>query len=214
MSEESEGINVRVGWGKYTFSTLSGRLSCMVVEPAFKQSLAGATSAPGVIRRLGTPLTTIASDYPELHGSLQTVNILSREGTVFCARFSKSTNKLPAADAAVFVRVRESGPTVKIKARIPAHRDSHLPETFHVFTGKGDVLSYNQLIGVGIAVPKQFRFSYMDEEEIEECFDVVVMDDGSPANFTVKAERRVNARGEEKVIVVSEARRRVRIRRP
>jgi len=196
---------VRVLWGSYNSAVMSGRVSCMHVVPPFKQTLAGAS-----LPKQGTPSRIIAGEDPDINGSLMHQILLVENGTVLAVRISKTTNGRPSADACLFVRVRDDGNTIRINALIPKARGLTLPKELLAFSGKGDILGYNAMKSLGYDIPKSFRYQYMDEEEIGECFSYTEGNDGVPLSFQ---EHRIVVAGEEKTIVVSTPQRRIRVRR-
>lgn len=197
---------VRVLWGSYNAAVMSGRLSCMHVAAPFKQTLAGA----GIVKKQGSPSRIICGEDPDINGSLMQQILLPDNGTVLAIRFSKTTNGRPSADACLFVRTREDGHTITINARIPTARGLTLPRLVQAFHGKGDILGYNGMKTLGYDIPKSYRMNYMDEEEIEECFEYTEGDDGVPLNLRATT---VVVAGEEKKIITATPQRRIRIRR-
>lgn len=197
---------VRVLWGSYNAAVMSGRLSCMLVTPPFKQTLAGA----GQIKKQGSPSRIICGEDPDINGALMQQILLPDDGTVLGIRFSKTTNGRPSADACLFVRVRADGHTISINANIPPARGLTLPRQVQAFFGKGDILGYNGMKSLGYDIPKSYRLNFMDEEEIEECFTYTEADDGVPLNLRAQT---VVIAGEEKKIVTATPQRRIRVRR-
>ena len=206
MSDGSTNM-VRIGFGTYNFKSLSGRLSVSVVTAPFIRKLAG----QGAVPRHGTPTRYIAGEYPEVNGALYSQLLLPPDGTILMVKYSKIVNGRPSADGAMFVRTREGAGRVVISANIMASPESLLGETFVQFQGRGDVLSYGELIRLGIDVPKNFRFNNMDEEELAECFTITHED--SPRKAALDIIEMETASGEKKVIVTEKPQRRMRVRR-
>lgn len=176
----------------------------MYVTAPWKQELAGAK-----LLKQGSP-SMIPCGSGDTNGVLFQQILLPEDGTVLGVRHSKMTNGRSSADACIFVRVRSDGGNIRIHGKVPRARNTALPPEVLAFSGKGDILTYNDMAMLGLSVPKNFRFLFMEQEEVEECFSWEVDDSGTRKTFTQET---VDVGGEKRTILVETPARRIRVRR-
>ena len=198
---------ILVGWGRYTFSKASGRLSAMLVKKPWERILA---ATAGGLQSHGTPVKYIASEHQDTNGALFRATVYADDGDILCMQYSRTVNGVPVGDAAVFVRVSSDGYNLRLQVSPPRTRESLLPDTFSLFEGKGHVLTARELLQLGVEVPKNFRLNFMDGEEVAEMISV----EQSGASAAIKIEGIQQLDGTTQALVVSEPRRRMRVRRP
>lgn len=194
---------VQIGYGKVNFPRRSMTLTGFVVEDGFKRTLVSQRH-PKVGRTSVQPVTTT----PEIDGNLYTDFVNVPEGTILCLQGSIRANGMPAADAGVFVRVREQGAGLLIKAYIPL---GGLVSSHISFSGHGDLLDIDELAAEGITPNERFRGAFMDAEEISEVFDIKEV---VPARAAApKLEVHISDSGKEVKLNVAKPIRRMRIKK-
>lgn len=162
---------VSVGFGKQSFSASSASFSAFVVTPEFKKELPSKA-----IGRQGNVQSFPASAYPEVNGSMYVDSIPGVvDGTILLLQASQKQRATPIRDGAIFIHARTTGPMLAIRARMVAARESRLDSEFLVFQGRGDILTGDDLATYGIVPYANYLRTYMDADEIAECYTIEVM---------------------------------------
>ena len=100
---------------------------------------------------------------------------------------------------------------MSVIARLPRNAGSRIGEAFSVFMGRADVLDLGDLEALGITPSSNYVSGFMDEEEVEECFDTKEI---SPQiERPTKYEAVTTPEGETVVIQKDSRVRRMRVRR-
>lgn len=198
---------VQIGYGKANFSTSSITIAGFVVEPDFVRTLASKK-----LGKAGRTLATPVSDYPDIDGWLFSDQISAPEGTIFLIQASVKFRAVGIRDGGIFIRSRTEGKGLLITASIPHDAKCTLNSHNHVvFSGYGDVLTAEDLEAEGLDIPKNYRNAFMNEEEVEECFNVQVLRNAIAAAPSI--ETHVAEDGSKVVLKVEKGVRRMRIRR-
>lgn len=117
----------------------------------------------------GTRATTPAGSH-EMNGALITAKVKHAHGSVLLLQVSWKRNGAPIRDAALFVRLRIGAPLYSIQAFVPRDRENTCGDRFTVFSGHGDLMNAEELMLLGIEVPRSWRGKFTDIQEVEECF--------------------------------------------
>lgn len=158
---------VTIGYGKENFDNCGITITCMnVTEPFVRQY------PSQVFQRHGSMHRHPASDYPDVHGYLYTDTLLVPDGAVILIQSQRKFNRSPICDAGVFVRVRNTGPLMDIRATLPMHRLAKNTVPFLVFAGRGDVLDLQTLATHDIEPPTSWIRGFLDPDQIREAFIV------------------------------------------
>lgn len=165
-------MHVLIGVGKANLSTAFASYSSFAVSAPFLRE--GALNKG---KRIGAWTTTNVGT-TDHNGVLHGVLLDVPEGTVVLVQASGRRNGSPVRDAAVFLALRAHGPLVSIEARLPLGRDNVLGESFTLFRANADILGVEDLDILGIEPSDNFKDRFMNDEEIDECFNVQVLMDG------------------------------------
>lgn len=198
--------DVSLAFGKAVFPLTSITVSSFVVAGPFTRVLASKK-----LDRRNSPHYNPAGRH-SIEGGMSTEHLDAPDGTVICMQIQKKNSGKAMADAAIFVRTRETGPLISLVAEMPNYHGSLLGNNFCVFMGRADIVTAKDLAAIGIDIPKNYERGFMDEEEVEECFTRTVV-----APETARAPRYevVEAEDGEKVVLQADTRvRRMRVRRP
>lgn len=195
-----------IGYGKVNFPNSSMTISALTVEKPF------VTKLPK-FQAVGAPVAIPSSERPDITGTVYLQNMDIPEGTLLMVKAGKTYKGRSIADAALFLRVRESAAGIVIKVLMPESGNSLLPNSRHTcFSGRADIISVDEAVAqYGIVVRATMRSAYFNQEEQDEIFQV--------AQFSPEvaprpvAEVVVNSDGKEVVLVSSARTRRVRVRR-
>lgn len=201
------GQPIQVGYGKATFPDNSATFAAFVVEAPFKRTLVSkAFPKVGQTRRMPV------SAHPDIDGWLFEDTVPLPDGTIVCIQASRRFKGRSVCDGAIFIRTRLGGASLLISAHIPHDaRCTHQTNQHVMFCGYGDILTYEEATEEGIDINSNFRYGFMDEEEVEETFNVQVI---APAKAAKpKVEKVVNVDGEEVKLNVARGNRRMRIRK-
>jgi len=198
---------VLMAYGKVNVSNQLATYAVMTVKPPFKRESAANTG----IRIKGADHFANVSDW-EGNGGLSICKVRHAPNTVILLQASWKRNGASLRDAVVFVRLRASGPLLNVVAFLPQARESRLGDRVVMFTGRGDIMDAEELRVLGIEVPHRFQDSYMNAEEIAECFEVTeVVSEAVPRPVIARV-----ATGDGKVHLTEmpvAPRRRLRVRR-
>lgn len=195
-----------VGYGSVSYTNTSARLSSLVVEPPFDLTLTS--------KRFPKERNTAripAGSNPKIEGWLYTDMVDIPDGTIILCQYQVRMHGTAYCDGALFIRARDDGSLINVAANIPANNSSLAPSTASSFIGRGDILQISDLIEADIVPRARFIGAFCNQEEVEECFDITVVEQGAPPPTYIRA---VNRKGDEVVLVEEPMIRRMRIRKP
>jgi hypothetical protein len=199
--------SISCGYGKMTFSTASVTLAGFVVEAPFIRTL---TSKK--LQKVGSTNRTPVSAHPDIDGWLFQDTVEVEDGTVCMVQMSYKYRGSGLRDGAIFIRTRKNGRGLLITAKLPSDPRSILSSNRHtVFAGAGDILTVEELNALGIEPNGNFVRAFMDPEEVEECFDILVT--GEEKEAPPIEETHTTAEGEQVKLRIDRTPRRMRIRR-
>jgi hypothetical protein len=197
---------ISVGYGKENWAEHGVRIAAFLCAPPFKRDFPSKAR-----KRRGNTQTFPASDHPEINGTLFLDTLEASEGDVVMLQVTRTWKGARSGDAAVFFRVRSTGPMVimhvKLLADLAGRKNG---EQFAIFQGRADRLTKRELRALSFDVSTKWADAYMNDDEIEEITEVRQLDAGSAAKPTF--ERVQNSAGEVKVVTVERSRRRIRVR--
>lgn len=196
---------VTVGYGKTNFDTASATLTAFHVEGEFVRTLASKK-----LDKHGTTIHIPTSVSPDITGFLHQDSVFAPDGTVLCVTVSGKFKGAPMRDGAVFIHTRKEGPSLLISSILPSSMHSTLQSNRHtLFSGRGDILTVEELKELGIIPNKNWVAAYMNPEEVEECFAITVLAEAVAEKPRV--ERHVSSSGEEVSLVLRRQKRRMRL---
>jgi hypothetical protein len=196
---------ISVGYGKENWTDQGVRIAGFHVTKPFNRGFPSKAR-----KRRGNTQTFPASEFPEINGTLFLDTLECEEGDVIMIQTTRTWRGARAADAAVFYRVRASGPMSVCHVKLLAEIGRLNQDQFTVFQGRADRLTQKDLRVLGYDIPPGWRDAYMDDAEIEEIYDFSTLDGGQSPKPTF--ERVENSAGEVKVVTVERSRRRIRIK--
>lgn len=200
-------VSVIVSYGKINLSGASGVFSALRVKPLFERDSAANTGRVNVKATTFSASTTM----PELGGGFTSKQVAHDAGTVIMLQGSRTRRGVRIADGCIFIRLRACAPKLMIRGILPTGEQSVLGDKHIVFVGSGDVLSVDELKALGYEIPRSWVSGYMQQEEIDELFEVDELNKGSgPRPSFVRI---ATSNGVEVRAVQAEPVRRMRIRR-
>jgi hypothetical protein len=200
-------VLVKVTSGSQTFRRSSGKLSAFVMkcDDSHRRELhSKVLTANGS----GTYIKAHRNDLNE-HGTYVAKTFEAKEGQILCLQAQTSKGGGPYSQGMLLIYLREDGPLLTVDFLPIPDRDSSI-ERIEVFSGRGDILTKDELPEYGISLNKIQLKNFFDQEELDEVFDIKVLDEGTP-----KPTKKVikDAEGNDHVIrVPSKARRKIRIK--
>ena len=197
---------VMCGFGKAVFAAMSSSLLSAVVEAPFKR-----TATSQKFKKSQPTQRYPVTLHPTIGGMMFQDYFDLPDGTLILLQNQHRARSTPMRDSTVFIRVRQTGASLVIYARIPPSSDSLVGDQFIAFTGRGDLVEWDELPALGITVPTYYRRTYANAEEREECFTIDVVED---QKTTAKPEMKlVEVAGKEAIpiMVVPTPRRNIRI---
>lgn len=198
---------IQIGYGKANFSKSSITIAGFHVGVPFVRTL----GSKG-LKKLGATIRTPVTPYPDIDGALYMDSLEAPEGTVFLIQTGISMRGSKVADGAVFIRTREKGPALLITAHIPHDvRCTLADHNYTVFSGRGDILTLDELAEEGFEIPEKYAKAYMAEDEVEECYRIMTIAKALEVKPVI--ERHVAEDGTEIALKIAPQRRKMRIRR-
>lgn len=197
---------VSVGYGKVTYQDASASLTAFVVDEPFNRTLASKK-----LNKL-TPTSRIpASDKPQFDGWLYQDTVNAPDNTLLLLQLSVRSYGVAVRDGAIFLRTRETAPSIIVTAHLPVSiRSSEGADRHSAFIGKADVLSISDLQDWGITPSRNYLSAFTAEDEIEECFSIERITIGAPPP---RLERATTTAGSTVVFEIPRVTRRIRIRK-
>lgn len=205
MSEKQ--VQIRVAFGAIVLKGKSATLATFKLQRDLERvsALQSGRSDPKTRSFLQS---TTSKDYGK--GFTQG-NVAHDEGTIIQIQGRRTLGGVPTADQIMFMRLRADAPLYIIKLKLPLDPTSMLGDTMMAFTGRADILTFEEMRAMGYDIPRQTKSQYMDPEELDEVYEI---NEASPATgarpvFTQIA----TAKGVQVVEVAAPPERRIRIRR-
>jgi hypothetical protein len=152
------------------------------------------------------------SAFPDIDGWLYSDTVNTADGVIFLIQTSAKMRGARIRDGALFIRTRAEGAAILVAAHIPHVARSTLRTHNHaVFSGRGDILSLEELAAEGLEIPSKYANAYMEAEEIAECYTITEI--AKERSSAPRVEVHVADSGDEVVLKIEKAKRRMRIRR-
>jgi hypothetical protein len=197
---------VLIGYGSVNFSAVSASFATFVVRPTFDRTVAGKAGRPA-----GNKQVAQAGQFQH-QGALINQMTLLDNGTVLLITSRWTRSGAPVRDGAVFLRLRVGAAYVSIASVVPTHAHSVCGDRFNMFAGNADLLGSDDLEVAGIQPPSVYVQKFMQQEEINECFEITEMvpeAEPAPATRVIEVltpsgveERRVESRATGRRIVL------------
>lgn len=199
---------VLIGYGKVNFSSVSASFASFVVRPRFDRTVAGKSG-----RLSGNAQAAQAGRFSH-QGVLMNQMTLLPNNTILMLTSRWTRGGAPTRDGAVFLRLRARAAYLSISVKVPTHADMVCGDRHTVFAGHADMLGSEELEAAGIVPPPVYVAKFMQEEEINECFEIVQMvEEAEPAPEPRTIEV-ITPRGvEQRVVESSPVRRRINLQR-
>lgn len=195
---------VGIGFGKANYPRQGMTIAVFGVAAPFVRTLA--TKSLGMPVRSKTPCGGHDNDGMICYG-----NASVPDGTILLLQARQTVTGRVMADAGVFIRVREQGAFLSVQCIMPRCPQNTIGNFVSVFEGRGDILSAKQVRELGIDLPNSYVRTYMNVDEIEECFSIEELSPQMSAPPVM--EIHTNAAGETVVIPSHAPARRMRVRR-
>ena len=158
---------IDLGYGKANLSDLLATYASLKVTAPFTRITAinSGKQMPG--SSMSTPVGRF-----DLNGALLNAKVEHPNGTIILVQTSWKRNGVGIRDAALFFRLREGAPLYDVRARVPIGRENICGESFMIFNGYADLLTPAELKLHSIEPHRNWATSFLNPEEIGECFIV------------------------------------------
>ncbi len=155
---------VHVGYGKCVKASRSYTLAVFAVEAPFKRTLLSK-----LYPKVGSTSRISVGAHADVDGMLFSEQVAVPEGATVLLQARTTRNGSSIADGAIFVRVRKEGTLFSIVAPLgPGVTPCNM------FTGRGDILTPDEIAASNIELSPGYISGFMDAEEIAECLTVQV----------------------------------------
>lgn len=200
-------VTICAAFGTMNFRSTRGVLNFFKVTAPFSKQFGVAVG--------GATTQIPVSHCPRVHGYItRLLNCSVDTGEVYLVQGSRDVNGSRVLDGAVFVRPRVGADFICVTYKAPPSPDSIIENNeLTAFMGPADIMSVEELERLGFVIPRGFRSTYLDEEEIDELFSVKVVVPGQVSKPVLAVA--TNESGEKVVMeVAAKPRRIVRLARP
>lgn len=160
------GVDTRITYGRINLRNQGGMVACFKLEPPFKW----VSAANSGRMRQGTRTSVSATDEPEIGKGFTSQVVEHPEGTVIMIQAGRTRRGAPIADSYLFLRLRSSGPCTHVQFKLPVDDTCLLGDRIVAFSGRADVMTYEQLRVFGYDMPATRQAAYLSEEERDELF--------------------------------------------
>jgi len=199
-------------YGGQTFRNSSSKVTSHIVEPGPQTTRLNkyVGSALQTVPGSSAKMPAAADDDPRMeHGVWYRQAYEMEEGKIFGLKLYSTTSGACRANSMILLRLRSDGPYMTINAvlgPVAAARYQKIP----CFQGRADVITPEEAKAYGVTLSPSMIKNLMDPEELEEDFEIIVLDKGQPKPTKEKVR---TATGVKEVLVKPMAARRVRIKR-
>ena len=159
---------VSVGFGSESFSSSGVKLNSFIITGEFNRALPSK-----VYPRQGICQKFPASATPTINGALYLDSVLIPDGSVIMVQASHTRFAKPVYDGALFIALSKYAPMIAVKATLPASNEAMMTGSFLVFQGRGYILKQSEFSEYGVNPPKSWRESFLAEDEIEQCYEIL-----------------------------------------
>lgn len=171
---------VTLGYGKANLSNVLATYASMKVTAPFARISAISAGA-----RHGQTVTQVGRY--ELNGAVLSVRSEHENGTVILLQSSWRRGGSLLREGGLFLRLRAGAPLFEVHAKMPLGYDNVAGESFLMFSGYADIVNPDELKLIGIEVNRSFINRFMDGEELEECYRIVQLTQGTQERPTITA---------------------------
>lgn len=197
--------DVRLTFGAINLPAASATLACFKVDPPFSRSTAINTG------RVKNKDYMQSTRFKDIGKGFTSATVAHPEGSIIMLKAGRTRGGVRIADAAIFLRLRDTAALRHITMRLPLGEESLLGDSMIAFTGKADILSVEELRPAQIDIPRSFVTTFMDQAEIDELFIINVI---SPElESAPRLQRVITSQGEQMMALPPEPVRRVRTAR-
>lgn len=199
---------VTLAFGKINLSKSSQTVAALRLKAPFLRDTASQTGKADLSSRQFIQATR----YRDIGGGFSRQIVEHPAYTLILLQSSRTKNGQLFAEGSLILRLREGADMLSISAILPTGPESVLGDRIQVFVGEADICLPEELTLLGVAIPKYYVDRYMNQEEIDELFDVSVVRQG-----LINKPRLVGVATSEGMVVRAvgeEAPRRIRLRRP
>ena len=171
---------VTLGYGKANLSNVLATYASLKVTAPFARVSAISSGA-----RHGQNVTQVGRY--DLNGAVLSVRSEHENGTVMLLQSSWRRGGSLLREGGLFLRLRLGAPLYEIHAKIPRGYDNVAGESFLMFSGYADIVNPDELKLIGIEVNRSFINRFMDNDELEECYRIVQLTQGTQERPTITA---------------------------
>ena len=196
-SVSNEKQTIQYGTGSVNFSSHSSQWAIAVFEPPkTRQQI---LKIAGVI--LKNKAIFPASENQDINGRIHLINAEIPDGHILMLEVAHYQRAVLYRASMAFVRVRNSGPIVKLFCKPMADTVSQLPESFPMFIGHADFLNIDEMLELGYMFTQTAENRARNIEHFNYCFSLQTLKSlhDLPAP---KAEKIITRSGEEKIVII------------
>lgn len=168
---------VTLGFGSANFPLTYAGLTCQRVQPPFRRE-SGVTT--GKSSGFGSGTEYLVGAVQE-RGRVWVRDVAHEQGTILLLQAAWRRSGAPVRDGAIFLRLREHAARWSIKYKLPRDRENVLGGETIAFEGNADILTYEEMAGFGLEVPRTYRDKFLSEEEVDECFVIRQLEEARAA---------------------------------
>lgn len=157
--------SIEIIFGKTSFTNTSSSWLVAKIDPPFFR-----IALNKLFKRQGQPTIFPGSAHPEINGKVIRELHYVPDGTIVLLQAQHTAKGVRLRDGSLFIRIRKSGSQLRIFAKTIPAQGLALNENLLMFFGNGDILSVEDLKGMGVIPPPQYVRGFCNQEEIRQCF--------------------------------------------
>jgi len=197
---------IMIMYGSHTFKTASSKVNLFYVP---KDGSSRIFPSRILNKQASSSVVSGSSKGGTLHGKWITDTLDAEEGAVILVQTVSSTKGRQYLGGAIALQLRDGADLVKVEARLSANPDATYA-ALPAFVGMADILTPQEVLDLGCSLRGGYIRNYMDEEEVDEAFNVSILSKGTGKPPTVELS---DCFGNKKKVVVDPVpRRRIRVR--
>lgn len=205
---DAQTLEVTTGW--QNMSSSSAKVEVKFMRPGKRQ-----TESLSSLLTPTRPVLTIPADTEGTYryGSYHTQRYRQVEGALITLQYTSSMLGRSVNQARMLVMLRDSGPLLLVRCRLPSHRFASLG-TVTAFLGRGDIMSPGEAEELGYVIDDRVLSLYFDPDNVNAAFDIEEIAPAKAEKPQIVHTRSGSDDGTPKaVLIASQKKRRLRIRK-
>lgn len=169
-------LAVEIMWGDQTFRGSTAKCTVQALVAGDGPNAVTARTYPSkILPKHGHGSKELAArDHDGRYGQWYRNSLRHQDDVLLLYTGGVWINRRPAYDIGLFVRLRATGPFIQANFLLPTEPLA-VYSSVPIFTGRGDVLSPEEVVNLGYDVPSSLIDNNFDDEELEQGLSVTIL---------------------------------------